>query len=109
MKLTNMLKERELSVYQCAKESGIPYTTLSDIIKGKTRIEKCTAETIYKLAKTLHVPMEALLADCLVENEKAQDSGDFELYKSYVCHLVRDMGDIDFIIDTLQENKIRAY
>ena len=61
MELTNLLRERQLSVYQCAKESGIPYTTLSDIIKGKTQIEKCTAETIYKLAKTLHVPMEDLM------------------------------------------------
>lgn len=34
--------------------------TLLDIVKGKTRIEKCTAETIYKLAKTLDVPMESL-------------------------------------------------
>ncbi len=50
-----------LSVYQCAKESHIPYTTLSDIVKGKNRIEKCTAETIYKLARTLHVTMEELL------------------------------------------------
>ena len=48
MELMSLLKERQLSVYQCAKESHVPYTTLSDIVKGKTRIEKCTAETIYK-------------------------------------------------------------
>lgn len=46
MELMSLLKERQLSVYQCAKESHVPYTTLSDIVKGKTRIEKCTAETI---------------------------------------------------------------
>ena len=109
MELSNLLRKRQLSVYQCAKESSIPYTTLSDIIKGKTRIEKCTAETIYKLAKTLQVPMEDLLTDCFAENAKTRDSGDFELYKSYVCHLVRDKGDIDFIIDTLREDKIRTY
>lgn len=109
MKLTSLLKERQLSVYQCAKESNVPYTTLLDIVKGKTRIEKCTAETLYKLAKTLNVAMEELLAECFRENENTSDSGDFEIYKSNICHLVKDKGDIDFIIDILKENQIRTY
>lgn len=69
MKLTSLLKERKLSVYQCAKESTVPYTTLLDIVKGKTKIEKCTAETLYKLAKTLNVAMEELLAECFRKND----------------------------------------
>ena len=69
MELMSLLKEKQLSVYQCAKESHIPYTTLSDMVKGKTRIEKCTIETIYKLARTLNVTMEALLAKCFREDE----------------------------------------
>ena len=109
MELTNLLKERQLSVYQCAKESCVPYTTLSDIIKGKTSIEKCTAGTIYKLAKTLHVPMEDLLAESFREDADISFSGDFEIYKSNICHLVKDKGDITFIVETLQENKIRTY
>ncbi|MEY8426847.1 helix-turn-helix transcriptional regulator [Lachnospiraceae bacterium 46-15] len=109
MKLTSLLKERQLSVYQCAKESTVPYTTLLDIVKGKTRIEKCTAETLYKLAKTLDVAMEELLAECFEENGNTSDSGDFEIYKSNICHLVKDKGDIDFIIGILKENQIRTY
>lgn len=109
MNLTSLLRERQLSVYQCAKESTVPYTTLLDIVKGKTRIEKCTAETLYKLATTLNVAMEELLAECFRENENTSDSRDFEIYKSNICHLVKDKGDIDFIIDTLKENQIRTY
>ena len=109
MKLAGLLREKQLSVYQCAKESSVPYTTLLDIVKGKTRIEKCTAETIYKLAKTLNVAMEELLAESFKGNESTPDSRDFEIYKSNICHLVKDKGDIEFIIDTLKENKIRTY
>ena len=109
MELMSLLKERQLSVYQCAKESHVPYTTLSDIVKGKTRIEKCTAETLYKLAKTLNVAMEELLTECFKENEDTSDVRDFEVYKSNICHLVKDKGDIDFIVDTLKENRIRTY
>ena len=28
MELMSLLKERQLSVYQCAKESHVPYTTM---------------------------------------------------------------------------------
>ena len=109
MELMNLLKEKQLSVYQCAKESHVPYTTLSDIVKGKTRIEKCTAETIYKLARTLHLTMEELLTECVKKDENAPNLRDFEIYKSNICHLVKDKGDIDFIIDILKENQIRTY
>ena len=107
MELMNLLKEKQLSVYQCAKESHVPYTTLSDIVKGKTRIEKCTAETIYKLARTLHLTVEELLTKCFKEDENAPNLRDFEIYKSNICHLVKDKGDIDFIIDILKENQIK--
>ena len=61
MTLEELLKEKNVSVYQCAKQGRIPYTTLLEVVKGKTRLEKCTAETIYKLAKVLDVSMEILL------------------------------------------------
>lgn len=32
---------------------------------------------------------------------------DFEIYKSNVCHQVKDLGDLDFIIETLESNEIR--
>jgi len=33
---------------------------------------------------------------------------EFEVYKSNICHLVKDLVDIDFIIGTLESNKIRT-
>jgi hypothetical protein len=32
----------------------------------------------------------------------------FEVFKSNVCHLVKDMGDLPFIIDVLEKDKITA-
>ena len=34
---------------------------------------------------------------------------DFELFKSEICHRVRRMGDVDFIMDTLKNGDIREY
>ena len=61
MILNDLLNQQQLTQYRLAKQANIPLATLHDICSGKTRIEKCSAETIYKIAKALHVPMEVLL------------------------------------------------
>ncbi|MEE8814944.1 MAG: hypothetical protein SOH60_00575 [Lachnospiraceae bacterium] len=33
----------------------------------------------------------------------------FEVYKSAICHRVKEKGDIDFLIDTLEGNEIRTF
>ncbi len=70
MELVAILKKKNISVYRCSKESNVPYTTLLDIVKGKTKIEKCTAETVYRLAKTLDVAMEELLENIWKEKKQ---------------------------------------
>ena len=34
---------------------------------------------------------------------------DFEIFKSTICHRLKDMGDIDFIIHTLTSGEIRTF
>ena len=53
-------KRRNMTKYRLAVEAGIPHATLNDICSGKTKLEKCSAETVYKLAKALDVSMEML-------------------------------------------------
>lgn len=103
MMIQNLMKKQNLSKYRLSKNSGIPYTTLTDIYSGKAQLEKCSAETIYKLAKELGVSMESLLAPCF------EKRCSFELFKSNVCHRLKELGDVDFIIDTLEKNDIRRY
>ena len=101
MTINEIVKQRKITKYRLSKLSGVPHSTIIDICNGKTKIEKCSAATIYKLAKTLNVSMESLL------EETMEHRSDFEVFKSNVCHLVKDMGDIDFIIDILTTNRIR--
>ena len=103
MTIQDALQEKKMSIYRLAKESGVPYATLNDICNGKTRLEKCSAETIYRLARALNVSMEELLAPCMVKRPS------FENFKSTVCHRVKEKGDIAFIIDTLENQDIRTY
>jgi len=106
MALNDVLAQKNITKYRLWKESGVPQATISDICTGKTRIEKCSAETIYRIAKVLDVSMESLIAPA-VRNTEDRIRPDFELFKSNTCHRVKDMGDIPFIIDLLQTNQIR--
>ncbi|MBO4411058.1 MAG: helix-turn-helix transcriptional regulator [Lachnospiraceae bacterium] len=65
MTIRNALNQKHMSVYQLAKASRLPYATVNDICNGKARLEKCSGETIYRLAQALDVSMEELLAPCL--------------------------------------------
>ena len=101
MNINDILQKKNITKYRLSKISGVPFTTISDISTGKAKIEKCAADTIYKLSKALNVTMEDLVADRLEYRQN------FESFKSNICHMVKDMGDIDFIIDTLESDKIR--
>jgi transcriptional regulator with XRE-family HTH domain len=101
MNINELLKQKSMTKYELSKMSGLPQTTVSDICNGKVKIEKCTGETLYKLAKALNVDMEILVEDVLIYRPS------FDAFKSNVCHLVKDMGDIDFIIETLEKDKVR--
>lgn len=106
MNLNELLEQKNLSQYRLSKESGVAQATISDICSGKSRIEKCSAETIYRIAKVLRVPMEMLIEQDVQKKESPKRTS-FEVFKSNVCHLVKDKGDIDFIMDTLTRDEIR--
>ena len=103
MFLQELMEKKSITKYRLSKNSGIPYMTLNDILSGKTRLEKCSAETVYKLSRELDISMEDLLAPYF------EKRCSFELFKSNVCHQLKELGDIDFIIHTLESDDIRTY
>ena len=93
MMIEELIVKRKFTKYRLAVRAGIPHATLSDICSGKTRIEKCSAETVYKLAKVLDVSMELLTEDGIrqAERERAYEYGlpeylqhDLDAYKEGV-------------------------
>lgn len=78
MSLNELLEQKNITKYRLCKESGVAQATISDICTGKTRIEKCSAETIYRIAKALDVSMECLVAPA-VESVEERDGPFFSL------------------------------
>lgn len=54
-------EKKAISIYQLSRNTGIPYTTLSEIASGKLDINKCAAETVQKLAVEFDVAVVDLL------------------------------------------------
>lgn len=101
--LNELMEQKNMSMYRLAKISEVPYATINDICNQKAQLEKCTAETIYKIAKALEVSMEMLLEPCFEKRST------FDVFKSNICHRVKELDDWDFIIDTLEKDEIRKY
>ena len=103
MTINELLIDKKITQYRLAKDSDIAYTTINDICSGRAKLEKCSAETIYKISKVLGVSMESLIEPCFDKRI------DFDLFKSNTCHRLKELGDIDFVIELLEEDYIQKY
>lgn len=105
MIVNDLLEKENMSRYRLSKESGVAMTTITDICSGKADLNKCAAGTLYKIAKVLGVTVDAILENNFADEVNHRCS--FETFKSNTCHHVKDMGDINFIIETLETDEIR--
>ena len=84
MSINEILNNIGMTKYRLAKLSGVPNATLSELCSGKTNIEKCSGETLYKIAKVLNVSMESLLDERMsnLARERSYEHG----LPSYLQH-----------------------
>ena len=105
MIINDLLEKENMTRYRLSKASGVPMTTITDICSGKAELEKCAAGTLFRIAKVLGVTVDSILENNSVGSVDYRCS--FETFKSNTCHHVKDMGDMDFIIETLETDEIR--
>ena len=72
MIIDDLLAKRNMTKYQLAVTAEVPQAALLDICCGKSKLEKCTAEMIYKLAGALGVSMEMLTESGMRETKREQ-------------------------------------
>ena len=56
-----LMRSQRLTKAELSRQSGIPETTLRDLLSGSVRLENCKAGTILRLARAFHVSVEELL------------------------------------------------
>lgn len=102
MLINEKLEKINMTKYRLSKDSGVPHATINDICSGKADLEKCSAGTLYKIAKVLGISIESIL-----DSAKDDIRSSFEIFKSNTCHHVKDMGDLDFIVVVLESDEVR--
>lgn len=101
MIIEDLLAKRNMTKYRLAVAAEVPHATLNDICSGKTRLEKCSAETVYKLAKALDVSMEMLTEGGIRETKRERSfeyglpdylQHDLDAYKGGAENEIRHFG-----------------
>lgn len=102
--LKEYLQQRHISIKAISDGTGIAYSTVNYIVNNRTPIEKCTGETLHKIAQFLNISMDQLYdMNCRFTLQ------DFEVFKSEIAHAIKSSSQIDFLIETLQSNVIEKY
>ena len=57
----SLVKKSDITGYKLSKKSGIPYTTISELLTGKKDINKKSAETVLRLAEALNCSIADIL------------------------------------------------
>jgi len=68
--LKDYLNEKKLSMYKVSKESGVPYSTLNDLVNGRVDIDSCKVALFLRLSRYLGMSMDALY-DLISGNQSA--------------------------------------
>lgn len=112
-KLISKIKDSELTAYQISKRTGIPYTTISELINEKLDVNKCAAETVLRLALFLDSRVEDIMnPHPLISNSAGTYRNVKYKWKAYgddavALHITED--EQDKIIDVGKFNQPRFY
>lgn len=108
MIINKLLDAENMSMYKLSKLSGVSQAAISDICSGKTTLDKCSVGTLRRIASVFGVTMDNIIeAEEKEKERKTEHRCSFEVYKSTICHYVKENGDIPFIINILENNRIR--
>lgn len=112
-------QERGLTQRDLEKLSGVKQPVIARMETGKTIPNLDTViKLLVPLGLTLNIvdlPSDAGSKENDAEGEETgqipeqEHRQSFETFKSNVCHRVKDLGDLDFIIHTLEKDEIRTF
>ena len=65
--LNDLIKKYDVSVYRISKDSGVPYTTLNELVNGKKDPAECSVRTIARLAGYFGLSLDQFYRQLLQE------------------------------------------
>ena len=63
--LKTYLNNKKISMYKLSAESGVPYSTLNDLVNHKLPVENLKSGQLYSLSESLGITMDELYKMCM--------------------------------------------
>jgi transcriptional regulator with XRE-family HTH domain len=96
------IEQGKWTAYRLSKESGIPLTTVNDLLTRKTDPHKLSFETAHKLAETFRISLDQLYRDF----EETELNSNYDALRSEICHQLKDQGDMEFLDQLLSSDQV---
>ncbi|SDW03814.1 Cro/C1-type HTH DNA-binding domain-containing protein [Kandleria vitulina] len=103
MTLKDILEKRNMTPYHLSKISNVPYSTVNDLYKGISTLEKCSAGTIYKIMHALGLSTDMVLVSIMEKRPGLEN------FKREVRQGINEMGEVKYVISVLGKNVIDFY
>ena len=97
--MKKILKEKNMSIKECAEFYDIPYATLYAIVNQTASLDDCKFSTIKKLSKITGIPAEYL----------SMETSDFYTFRSNLHHSLKREGALNLRNQILIKKMIDAY
>ena len=88
MNIHELMNNKGFTGYSLAKESGISYTTIKELLNGKRKVENLPGKTILALARSFYCSMEDVM-NISFEDELTQ-SQSFKTKNDYYKHMLKN-------------------
>ncbi len=98
MDIKQYLRENHISIRKMSIITSIPYTTLSEIVNGKVRMEDCQYKTLKPIADFCNISIDRLV----------YTKEPFQIFRNNLHHDLKRYGDIALAI-MLLKNKTTDY
>ena len=102
MYIKQYLEDNNISIYKVANDAMVAYPTVFNIVNGKVDILNCALGVVKKIADALGLTIDELLMLC-------DKNYSFSLFRGEQCHLVKRMGEVDYVINMLENSRIEQY
>ena len=107
--LRDYLNEKGISIYSLARDSGISYSTLNDLVNGKVEIGNCRISLLRRLAYALDMSLDDTYLLCSGSSHQISNSYDKKAAisvrnKSYYAELTYDDEVIEFELCKVNED-----
>ena len=103
MKFKELLKNKRVTGYALSKDTGIPYTTINDLINGRTIIQNISLKHALAISNCLNVDLITL------SQIESTSFIEFRYFRNNVLHDLKRLNASEFFNKIIREKQIDFY